>query len=79
MLISDIPTHTFNLMVSELRSEKWKKVAEYDGFDAWIDYGMVVLKKSGVKLKFEWDNWFEGSVRGPDVLLQELQKRYKLK
>ncbi|HKS38391.1 MAG TPA: hypothetical protein VJW76_14450 [Verrucomicrobiae bacterium] len=79
MKVSDIPTETFNQIIEELRSQGWRKVDEYDNMDAWIDYGMVVLEKSGASLRFEWDNWMEGSVDGPDVVVQEIRRRYKLK
>jgi hypothetical protein len=45
MLICNIPTETFNRIVKDLRADGWRKAAEYDGFDAWIDYGMIVLRK----------------------------------
>lgn len=79
LTLSDIPTDTFNLIIKELCSQGWKKIREYNGFDAWIDYGMVVLRKKNIKLKFEWDNWTEGEIHGPDSLLQEIKERYHLK
>ena len=63
--LSDIPTDTFNRIIKELLSQGWKKIDEYKGFDAWIDYGMVLLRKKNIKLKFEWDNWTEGEIYGP--------------
>ena len=78
MPISDIPTDTFNQIIADLRSEGWETVSEYDGFDAWIDYGNIVLCKDSTRLVFEWDNWFEGVIEGSDNLLQELQLKYKL-
>lgn len=78
MLLSDIPTDAFNRIIAELRADGWKKIKEYDGFDAWIDYGFVVLQKQGVRLTFEWDNWIEGSLEGPETQLQELKAKYAL-
>ena len=79
MTLSDIPTDTFNLIVEELRSHGWKKIDEYKGFDAWIDYGMILLHKESVNLKFEWDNWTEGEIHGPDTVLHEIKERHHLK
>lgn len=67
--IKDIPTDQFNQIIRGLIDEGWVKTYEYSGFDAWIDYGCVKLRKRRQKLKFEWDNWTEGSVEGrPQVL-----------
>jgi hypothetical protein len=62
MKVVHIPTDIFNRMVKELCAEGWRKTEEYDNFDAWIDYGMVVLQKGGNGLRFEWDNWMEGQL-----------------
>ena len=43
--ISDIPTDIFYRVISELRSEEWKVVSEYAGFDKGIDYDLYVLKR----------------------------------
>jgi hypothetical protein len=74
--ITGIPTEQFNRLIAALRAEGWKKTSEYSGFDAWIDYGYICLKKDGVKLKFEWDNWDEGSVEGPAAAIQGLGNRF---
>ena len=79
MLISDIPTDTFNRIIADLRSDGWKTISEYDGIDAWIDYGAILLKQDSTELFFEWNNWWEGSIQGPDILLEELQEKYELK
>jgi hypothetical protein len=78
MKLCDIPTDVFNRIVDQLRAEGWKKTDEYNGFDAWMDYGSVVLEKSGVSLRFEWDNWMEGKVDGPDDVLAEISTRFRL-
>lgn len=78
MLVTDIPTATFNQIIEDLRGSGWKTISEYAGMDAWIDYGKVVLRLGSVKLTFEWDNWFEGNIDGPDVVVKELQERYAL-
>lgn len=37
-----------------------------------IHAGQVKLKKDGIKLNLEWDNWTEGSVEGPANYIKEL-------
>jgi hypothetical protein len=78
MKIADIPTAKFNLILDELRVEGWRKVEEYDNFDAWIDYGRVVLEQGDIRLEFEWDNWMEGVIDGPDAVVEQLRTRYRL-
>jgi len=79
MLITGIETHTFHQIVADLRSEGWETISEYDGFDVWIDYGKIVLRKDETDLTFEWDNWSEGEVAGPEKLLQALKEKYVLR
>jgi hypothetical protein len=63
--IKDISTPRLKALLVHLTELGWKKVYEYEGFDAWIDYGRIDLQKSGVRLRLEWDNWTEGSLEGP--------------
>ena len=63
--IKDIPTERFNAAVDELRTAGWRQTYEYEGVDAWIDYGQIKLQKDRVRLNLEWDNWSEGSIEGP--------------
>lgn len=76
--VKDIPTDRFNQLIKELISDGWKKTYEYSGFDAWIDYGNVKLKKGNMKLTCEWDNWTEGSIEGPHSFIEEFAKKKKL-
>ena len=73
--IADIPTREFNALVASLQQEGWHRTYEYSGIDAWIDYGCLKLRKQGVTLKCEWDNWTEGSVEGPKLQVEELAVR----
>lgn len=73
--IANIPTEDFNALVTSLQKEGWRRTYEYTGFDAWIDYGCVKLRKQGITLKCEWDNWMEGSVAGPKPQIEELAVR----
>lgn len=76
--IKDIPTEQFNALLKSLIDTGWKKTYVYDGFDAWIDYGQIKLKKNGIKLNLEWDNWTEGSVEGPSSFIKELAASHGL-
>ena len=78
-LLEDIPTETFNQIIADLHSVGWATISEYDGMDAWIDYGNVVLEHNSLRLTFEWNNWWEGSVSGEDSLVIELKEKYGLK
>lgn len=77
MTATDIKTDTFNRIVKDFRSEE--KIEEYENIDAWIDYGMVRLKKGNVIVKFEWTNWEEGSVEGPGDVVLAIRSKYDLK
>ena len=63
--IKDIPTDRFNAVISTLIDDGWVKTYEYSGFDAWIDYGCIKLRRERHTLRCEWDNWTEGSIEGP--------------
>jgi len=76
--IKDIPTDEFRNLVLELRSKGWFKTYEYSGFDAWIDYGKITLRRKLYKITCEWDNWSEGSLEGPKTIIQEIANDKKL-
>ena len=70
--IKDIPTDGFNALAEQLIASGWKKTGEYIGFDAWIDYRRIKLRKDEIKLNLEWDNWTEGSVEGPRSIIEAI-------
>ena len=76
--IRDIPTERFRELVDQLARDGWRKTSEYDGFDAWIDYGRINLKKGATKLTLEWDNWTEGSIEGPRGVVERLGRDFGL-
>ena len=76
--IKDIPTTKFKGLIDEFLSNGWRKTYEYKGFDAWIDYGCIKLKNGNTKLKLEWDNWTEGSIEGPNRLIETIANKYLL-
>jgi hypothetical protein len=76
--IKDIPTARFRRLVDDLVARGWRKVAEYDGFDAWIDYGRIKLRKDGHRLLLEWDNWTEGSIEGRRTVIEGIARDFGL-
>ena len=72
--IKDIPTEKFHRLTATLISSGWRKTFEYDGFDAWIDYGRIDLRKGRCSLKLEWDNWDEGSIEGPRAIVEGIAR-----
>lgn len=76
--IKDIKTERFNTLIEQSIQNGWKLKYQYQGFDAWIDYGCIKLKKSGKTLKFEWDNWTEGSIEGSRAVIEQIAKDFEL-
>lgn len=76
--IKDIPTARFNVLADQLVCAGWRKSAEYAGFDAWIDYGRIRLRKGFRKLTLEWDNWTEGSIEGPRRIIESIAREADL-
>ncbi|MDR0233910.1 MAG: hypothetical protein LBI31_03800, partial [Zoogloeaceae bacterium] len=76
--IKDLPTAQFNALIAELVSAGWRKTSEYKGFDAWIDYGQIKMRRDGIRLTFEWDNWTEGSVEGSRNVVEQIAREHNL-
>ncbi len=68
-------------IIDDLKSKGWKQTKQYSpfAFDKGIDFDSYTLKKSGLKLKFEWCNWFEWEVTGSSNALESLAVEYSLK
>jgi len=77
--IKNIPTEQFNEIIQNHINDNWIKTYEYSCPDAWLDWGCVKLKKNGMRLKFEWDNWTEGSIEGKPIVLEEIARLHGLK
>jgi hypothetical protein len=75
--LTDIKTETFNKLIADLRVEGWVKALEYDNIDAWIDYGMIILRRDKQRLKCTWTNWEEGTIEGSPELVDELRPLLK--
>jgi SH3-like domain-containing protein len=75
LTLRNVPTKIFNQIVAEFRADGWRKVREYNGFDAWIDYGLIVLKRRGDLLKCEWTNWEDGSFEGSPATIESVKAK----
>ncbi len=80
MRIEDIKTEQGNQVLFTLLDEGWVKEVEYGPlmFDKAIDYDFYALRRGEHTLHFEWDNWFEWSIDGPDDVVRELAERFGL-
>ncbi|WP_040816214.1 hypothetical protein, partial [Nocardia concava] len=72
--VNDIPTPCFNELLEHYLDIGWQRIYEYDGPDAWIDYGRVHLKYGTSVLRFRWNNYDEGSVTGPRTELADVTR-----
>ena len=73
-----IPTSRFNEILAAYIGSGWEKQYEYDGMDAWIDYGRVDIEKGSGQLRFEWTNWLEGEISGPPNVLREIAENFEV-
>ena len=78
-VLRGIPTDKFNDILSAHISSGWEKTYIYEGFDAWIDYGRVDLRRGTQRLRFEWTNWLEGEVSGPPAVVRAIAETHGLK
>ena len=76
--IEGVPTPKFNQILKAHLAKGWVKTYEYEGFDAWIDYGRVDLRSGREILRFEWTNWLEGEISGSPGAVAELTAAYNL-
>ena len=74
--LKKIKTELFNKITEDLIEKGWIKIAEYDGPDAWIDYGRLILEKDGIQIDFEWDNWDEGEICADTSTISTLREEY---
>lgn len=77
-IIEDIPTAQFREIERRLVAEGWVRTYEYTGFDAWIDYGEVLLRRGRARLSFEWDNWSEGRIEGRADTVEAIAREHGL-
>ena len=75
MIIEFIDTSKGNDILDQLKSEGWKIKSQYNplAFDKGIDYDCYELVLGGQKISFEWDNWFEWTLKGSEDLFKNLK------
>ena len=76
--VENVPTETFNEILKAHLARGWVKTYEYEGFDAWIDYGRADVQSGQETLRFEWTNWLEGEISGSRSAVERLSAAYKL-
>jgi hypothetical protein len=78
--IQHIETEAGNKILTELKRDGWKIVAQYNrlAFDKGIDFDSYTLKKGEEKLYFEWSNWFEWEVQGSKDEIENLVATFNL-
>jgi len=69
-----IPTQTWNALLDRLKKHNWKVKYRYDGFDAGIDFDLIILRKKSDILFMGWTNWFEGEVQAEAACLKEVEQ-----
>lgn len=80
MKLTSIKTELGNKILEDLAKDGWKKTKEYNlfAFDKGIDFDSYTLKKAGMCLEFEWTNWFEWEIEGPNKDITALVEKYGL-
>lgn len=76
--ITSLPSAELRRIIDGLVAEGWVVTDEYDGMDAWIDYGRIALARAEETILCEWDNWTEGSLEGKRATIEALGARYRL-
>lgn len=71
-----IKTDDWNRIIDGLKADGWKPESQYDGFDAGIDFDFLVLKKGAERMRFGWDNWFEGEIQCSDERFEALSRKF---
>lgn len=81
MKIEYIETEKGNEILDQLRTDGWKLTDQYNrlAFDKGIDFDSYTLTKGNETLYFEWSNWFEWTIQGSNIEIENLISKYKLK
>ena len=61
----------------ERRKPRSPRATRLLDIDAWIDYGMITLRRDKQRLKCTWTNWEEGTIEGSPELIDELRPLLK--
>ena len=62
-------------LIEQYETDGWKRAAEYAWFDKGIDYDSIRLYKKKNILNFEWAMAIEGTITGPQPLIELLAKQ----
>ncbi|MCG8612622.1 MAG: hypothetical protein MI864_19095 [Pseudomonadales bacterium] len=78
--IEDIETDLGGRILDDLKSKGWKVVSKYSpfAFDKGIDFDRYTLSKNGQRVEFEWDNWLEWKITGPEPVIKEIAREFSL-
>lgn len=74
----DIKTELWNEVFDYLINDGWIVMYKYDGFDAGIDYDLIILEKQQEKILLGWDNWQEGEMQCSKASLKMIETYMKL-
>ncbi len=77
-IATDIPTEIFYKIVKFLQQTHWKLKAEYDIFDKGIDFDLYQFVKNEEVILMAWTNWFEGEIKAPAEILNQIAEHFKL-
>lgn len=77
-IATDIPTEFFYKIVNFLKQTDWKLKAEYDIFDKGIDFDLYQFVKNEEVILMVWTNWFEGEIKAPTEILNQIAKHFGL-
>lgn len=77
-IATDIPTEIFYKIVEFLQQTHWKLSAEYDVFDKGIDFDLYQFVKNEDVILMVWTNWFEGEIKAPTEILNQIAEHFGL-
>lgn len=72
----NIETNLWNTIIKFLIKENWKISYKYDGIDAGIDFGFLILEKNNEEILFGWDNWVEGEIKCEEARLRYIEQQF---
>lgn len=79
MNIEFVNTNLGEKIIKDLKKSGWIIIDKYPMvFDKGIDNDFYILKRENIILRFEWTNWFEWEISGPDESISELSNKYKI-
>lgn len=78
-IATNIETELFYSILKHLIKSGWKTAIEYDAFDKGIDFDFYELKFNDTSIWLAWCNWFEGEIKAPKLILDEVEKTFDTK